>query len=104
MTGKIASSGALKLRILDARARARQRKAPHCPELSAACVALALHSARLAPHWPCIQRGLRRTGARTGAAPVSRGGSPVCWVRMRPFVTGEVFTPTVVLFLRRVLW
>ena len=32
------------------------------------------------------------------------GGKPVCWVSTRPWVTGEVFTPVGVLFLRRALW
>jgi hypothetical protein len=49
------------------------------------------------------QRGLRRVDGRAGAAPVSRGGSPVCWVSTRPRVTVDVRLPASVLFLRRAL-
>ena len=37
-----------------------------------------------------------------GATP-GRGGNPVCWVSMRPCVTGELRSPCAVLFLRRAL-
>lgn len=36
--------------------------------------------------------------------PVSLGGKPVCWVRIRPCVTPEVRAPVGVLFLRLALW
>lgn len=61
-------------------------------------------------------RGLRAAGApgragaagRAGRLPVSRGGRPVCWVRMRP-LTGAAGAAGFMLFdgvelLRRALW
>ena len=62
-----------------------------------------------------------RSGLRTCFPPVitlpeplSRGGKPVCWVRMRPrvgwadalssFTGAVVFIATLVEFLRRALW
>ena len=51
-----------------------------------------------------------RSGLRTCFPPVitlpeplSRGGKPVCWVRMRPFTGTAGFIATVVEFLRRAL-
>lgn len=61
---------------------------------------------------PAPQRGLRmlpRTGPadlrEAGPEPLSRGGRPVCCVRMRPFegFTGASLTGAAVEFLRRAL-
>ena len=73
---------------------------------------------------PLAERGAERLSGRpwvrlsepAGAplAPVSRGGKPVCWLRIRPWRGSPAFLPTRlaaetgpglgVLFLRRALW
>ena len=45
------------------------------------------------------QRGLREGLAE----PLSRGGKPVCWVRMRPLTGAADFNATVVEFFLRAL-
>ena len=51
-----------------------------------------------------FQRALRSASLPPGLpAPLSRGGRPVCWVRMRPLTGANGFNATAVEFLRRAL-
>lgn len=58
-----------------------------------------VHSNQARPRCDSLLREARAAVACTPA----RGGRPVCWVRMRPRVTGETWLPAAVEFLRRAL-